>query len=111
MMSKPISILAIAISFTVALQLLVAQTPAPAGAQAPQGGRGGAPGGRGGAAGTQAPGARGGGAAPDGASAAAMAARRGEGPKSDPWPGQKKLLFVADVQADYEHDAINHTMA
>jgi type 1 glutamine amidotransferase len=29
---------------------------------------------------------------------------------ADPWPGRKKLLFVADVQTGYHHDAINHTM-
>ena len=35
---------------------------------------------------------------------------RAAGPVADPWPGTKKLLFVADVQAGYHHDAINHTM-
>lgn len=32
------------------------------------------------------------------------------GPVADPWPGRKKLLFVADVQTGYHHDTINHTM-
>ena len=36
---------------------------------------------------------------------------RASGPVADPWPGKKKLLFVADVQTGYHHDAINHTMA
>ena len=36
-------------------------------------------------------------------------ARRG-GPNPDPWPGQKRLLIIADVQTGYHHDAINHTM-
>ncbi len=36
---------------------------------------------------------------------------RAAGPVADPWPGVKKLLFVADVQTGYQHDAINHTMA
>src|SRR5579859_7093279 len=35
---------------------------------------------------------------------------RASGPVADPWPGTKKLLFVADVQTGYHHDAINHTM-
>ena len=35
---------------------------------------------------------------------------RASGPAPDPWPGTKKLLFVADVQTGYHHDAINHTM-
>jgi len=35
---------------------------------------------------------------------------RKSGPVADPWPGRKKLLFVADVQTGYQHDAINHTM-
>src|SRR5262249_12653424 len=35
---------------------------------------------------------------------------RAAGPVADPWPGRKKLLFVADVQTGYHHDAINHTM-
>jgi type 1 glutamine amidotransferase len=35
---------------------------------------------------------------------------RDSGPVADPWPGRKKLLFVADVQTGYHHDAINHTM-
>lgn len=35
---------------------------------------------------------------------------RAAGPVADPWPGTKKLLFVADVQTGYHHDAINHTM-
>ena len=29
----------------------------------------------------------------------------------DPYPGQKKLLVVADVQTGYHHNSINHTMA
>jgi hypothetical protein len=29
---------------------------------------------------------------------------------ADAWPGTKKLLFVADVQTGYHHDAINHIM-
>jgi type 1 glutamine amidotransferase len=29
---------------------------------------------------------------------------------ADPWPNTKRLLFVADVQSGYHHDAINHTM-
>src|SRR5581483_8316091 len=44
-----------------------------------------------------------------GPSAAALASRK-SGPNPDPWPGRKKLLFVADVQTGYHHDAINHTM-
>src|SRR5690348_5340224 len=35
---------------------------------------------------------------------------RAAGPVADPWPGRKKLLFVADMQTGYQHDAINHTM-
>jgi hypothetical protein len=39
-----------------------------------------------------------------------QSASRASGPVADPWPGTKKLLFVADVQTGYHHDAINHTM-
>jgi type 1 glutamine amidotransferase len=39
-----------------------------------------------------------------------QSASRAAGPVADPWPGRKKLLFVADVQTGYHHDAINHTM-
>src|SRR5262245_3295199 len=35
----------------------------------------------------------------------------GQGGRGDPWPGQKKLLFVADVQTGYHHDSLNHAMA
>ena len=30
---------------------------------------------------------------------------------TDPWPGMKKLLVVADVQNGFHHDSINHAMA
>lgn len=30
---------------------------------------------------------------------------------TDPWPGMKKLLVVADVQNGYHHDSISHAMA
>jgi type 1 glutamine amidotransferase len=36
---------------------------------------------------------------------------RGGRGQTDPWPGKKKLLLVADVQTGYHHDAINHGMA
>jgi type 1 glutamine amidotransferase len=36
---------------------------------------------------------------------------RGGRGQSDPWPGKKKLLLVADVQTGYHHDAINHGIA
>ena len=36
---------------------------------------------------------------------------QGRGGRGDPWPGQKKLLFVADVQTGYHHDSLNHAMA
>jgi len=104
-MSKPISKFVVAIAFIVSLRFLAAQAPAPAGGQA-QGGRGGAQAGRGATPDHQGRGARG--AAP-GAQGQGAAGRRG-GPNPDPWPGQKRLLIVADVQNDYQHDAINHTM-
>jgi len=49
-------------------------------------------------------------AAPSGQRAGARGGRGGRGP-TDPWPGKKKLLLVADVQSGYHHDAINHGMA
>ena len=43
---------------------------------------------------------------------------RGQGPvggrggaQADPWPGQKKLLAVADVQSGSHHDSISHALA
>ena len=30
---------------------------------------------------------------------------------SDPWPGMKKLLVIADVQTGWQHDSISHAMA
>ena len=39
-----------------------------------------------------------------------QSASRASGPVADPWPNTKRLLFVADVQTGYHHDAINHTM-
>jgi uncharacterized protein len=39
------------------------------------------------------------------------AGQAGGGNRNDPWPGMKKLLFVADVQAGYHHDSLNHAMA
>src|SRR5690349_6728009 len=29
----------------------------------------------------------------------------------DPWPGQKKLLAVADVQTGFHHDSVSHALA
>lgn len=29
---------------------------------------------------------------------------------SDPWPGMKKLLIIADVQTGFHHDSINHAI-
>src|SRR5438094_8672590 len=111
MMSKPILTNVIAVAFTVSLQLLGAQAPAPAGGPAAQGAPGGAQGGRGAAPAPQGRGgARGAAQAPQGQGAAAAPGGRRGGPNPDPWPGQKRLLIVADVQPDYQHDAINHTM-
>jgi type 1 glutamine amidotransferase len=45
------------------------------------------------------------------ASAGQQAGGRGGRGQTDPWPGKKKLLLVADVQTGYHHDAINHGMA
>ena len=45
------------------------------------------------------------------ASAGQQARGRGGRGQTDPWPGKKKLLLVADVQTGYHHDAINHGMA
>jgi type 1 glutamine amidotransferase len=64
-----------------------------------------APTGQGPAAGLQQPaGAAGGGraGAPQG---------RGGGAQADPWPGQKKLLAIADVQSGFHHDSISHALA
>jgi type 1 glutamine amidotransferase len=36
---------------------------------------------------------------------------RGRGGQADPWPGQKKLLAVADVQSGFHHDSISHALA
>jgi len=83
MKSKVVSTIVMAIAIVVSLHVFAAQAPAPAVAQPAQG----AP------VGAQGPGPR-----------------RG-GPNPDPWPGQKRLLIVADVQNDYQHDAINHTLA
>ena len=35
---------------------------------------------------------------------------RGRG-DTDPWPGMKKLLAVADVQSGFHHDSISHALA
>jgi uncharacterized protein len=51
-----------------------------------------------------------GGPGPQGQAPAGQPGARRGGPNPDPWPGQKKLLLVADVQTGYHHDAINHTM-
>src|SRR5580704_3044687 len=67
-----------------------------------------APAGRGGGRGASGPPAVRIGPAP--ASDPIQSASRASGPVADPWPGAKKLLFVADVQTGYHHDAINHTM-
>jgi type 1 glutamine amidotransferase len=33
------------------------------------------------------------------------------GGQADPWPGQKKLLAIADVQSGFHHDSISHALA
>ncbi len=43
-------------------------------------------------------------------SVAQQAGGRGGRGQTDPWPGKKKVLLVADVQTGYHHDAINHGM-
>jgi type 1 glutamine amidotransferase len=48
---------------------------------------------------------------PNPAAPGQRAGGRGGRGQSDPWPGKKKLLVVADVQTGYHHDAINHGMA
>jgi len=45
------------------------------------------------------------------ASTGQQAGGRGGRGQTDPWPGKKKLLLVADVQSGYHHDAVNHGMA
>src|SRR5215467_8603769 len=96
MYSKSISTILIAIAFTLSIDALPGQAPTPIPGQAVQGGRGGQ-------------GARGAPGPQGQAPAGQPGARRG-GPNPDPWPGQKKLLIVADIQTGYHHDAINHTM-
>ena len=44
------------------------------------------------------------------APAAGRGAGRG-GAQPDPWPGQRKLLAVADVQTGFHHDSISHALA
>src|SRR5689334_7903558 len=90
MRSKSTSMILVAAAVILSIRVLAAQAPTPAAPQRGQGGRGAQ------AARGQAP-------------AGPVGARRG-GPNPDPWPGQKKLLIVADVQTGYHHDAINHTM-
>src|SRR4051812_21960651 len=60
---------------------------------------------------------QGGGAAPPGQQAPQTSAvpgqaggGRGRG-DTDPWPGMKKLLAVADVQSGFHHDSISHALA
>lgn len=98
MRSKVVSTIVMAITIAVSLHMFAAEAPPPAVGQAAQGALAGAQGARGAAP-----------APPSQQSGAPPAARRG-GPNPDPWPGQKKLLIVADVQTGYHHDAINHTI-
>lgn len=81
------------------LGLMAALGPRATGGQAPAAPAAPAPG-----AGPQQPTGPGGGRA-------GAAQGRGGGGQADPWPGQKKLLAIADVQTGFHHDSISHALA
>ena len=97
MRSKAVSTIVLAMAVAVSLHVFAAQAPALAVGQAVQGAPVGAQG-------------RGAAPAPPGQPTGVPPGARRGGPNPDPWPGQKKLLMVADIQTGYHHDAINHTM-